>query len=80
MPTDHVMSFANTGQDYNIINPCWRDWLLSEEDFVTAKFSQRSMDYVRGLNPDDDVAFLRRCGWQPGIKYIQKLKKYLLYF
>ena len=58
MPIDHEMSFTNTGQDYNIINPCWRDWLLSAEDFVTAKFSQRSEDYFRGLNPDDDVAFL----------------------
>ncbi|ESQ55498.1 hypothetical protein EUTSA_v10026797mg [Eutrema salsugineum] len=69
IPIDHGMCFSNKGQIYNICNPYW---LGVMEKRANEAFSPDCVNYVARLDPDVDIAFLRRCGWEP--KYIEPFK------
>lgn len=39
----------------------------------------RSVNYVARLDPNDDIEFLRHCGWEPGVRYIENFKVFAIF-
>lgn len=37
-------------------------------------FSADCVSYLEKLDPDEDIEFLRRCGWEPGNDFVEQFK------
>ncbi|CAA7023333.1 unnamed protein product [Microthlaspi erraticum] len=76
IPIDHEMIFANEVQNYNIVSPP-PHWLQLHERSVVdvnKEFSAESVSYLERLQPEEDIEFLTRCGWEPGMVFGERFK------
>lgn len=78
VPIDHEMSFGNEAQNYNLCGFYWIEWLM-EKGNANAAFSQRCIDYVTRIKPDEDLNFLARCGWEANPNYAEQMKVFAIF-